>query len=118
VKNSVWLSRKLAVYRRDGWQCQMPTCACPEGRSLDRALQGRDVPWAPSVDHIVPRSLGGDSNLRNLRAAHRWCNQLASKNLQQQPMTPKPGLRRGSYTCRALSYPVSSVFPGNQGSRW
>jgi 5-methylcytosine-specific restriction endonuclease McrA len=121
VKGSRWLNIQRAVYQRDGWQCRMPLCACPDGRALDRALQGRVGPWAPSVDHIVSRSLGGDSSLRNLRAAHQRCNQNAAKHLHQQPATPKKRpqpARRGSYTRRALTYPVSTVFPGNQGSRW
>lgn len=31
--------------------------------------------WAPSVDHIIPTSRGGDpTDLANLRAAHYGCN--------------------------------------------
>lgn len=29
---------------------------------------------ADSVDHVIPRSLGGDDSLDNLRPAHRSCN--------------------------------------------
>jgi len=36
------------------------------------ALCGKD--GATTVDHIVPRSMGGDHTLGNLRAAHRVCN--------------------------------------------
>jgi 5-methylcytosine-specific restriction endonuclease McrA len=121
MRSSTWLNRQRAVYKRDGWQCQMPMCSCPDGRALDRALLGRIGWWAPSVDHIVPRSLGGDDSMRNLRAAHQRCNQRAANNLRQQPMTPKkpkPAGRRPSYTRRALSHPASAAFPGDQGSRW
>jgi 5-methylcytosine-specific restriction endonuclease McrA len=29
---------------------------------------------ADTVDHIIPRSRGGDHSMSNLRAAHRVCN--------------------------------------------
>jgi hypothetical protein len=68
-----------AVYRRAKWQCQMPVCLCPGGRPIDRALRGKDSPWAPSIDHIIPRAAGGVDALENMRAAHRWCNQAKEK---------------------------------------
>lgn len=64
-----------AVYRRDGWKCEMPTCLCPDGRAIDRKLRGTDSEWAPTVDHIVLRTLGGRDRMGNMRAAHRLCNQ-------------------------------------------
>jgi len=30
--------------------------------------------WATTFDHVVPRSLGGGENHKNLRLAHRRCN--------------------------------------------
>jgi 5-methylcytosine-specific restriction endonuclease McrA len=116
----MWARTQLAVYERDEWQCRMPSCTCPEGRDLDQAQVGQCAPWAPSVDHIVPRALGGTNDRSNLRAAHQRCNQQAAKGLRQQPATPKKPntARRPSYSRRALSYPVASAFPGNQGSRW
>lgn len=62
------------VYKRDAWMCRMPVCYCPDGRQLDPALAGQDDPWAPSIDHIVPRALGGSDARPNLRAAHKLCN--------------------------------------------
>lgn len=26
------------IYDRDGWQCQLPECLCPDGRAIDPAL--------------------------------------------------------------------------------
>lgn len=64
--------RGLSITRlmaRDGMACQI----C--GRPLDRR---ESEPWrnprAISFDHIVPRSAGGLSDLRNLRLTHRSCN--------------------------------------------
>jgi 5-methylcytosine-specific restriction endonuclease McrA len=33
-----------------------------------------DLPGANTVDHVMPRSLGGTNDEWNLRAAHRSCN--------------------------------------------
>ena len=62
------------VYRRDNWECQMPECLCPDGRAIDPGLRGSNDPWAPSIDHITELGLGGEDDLPNLRAAHRYCN--------------------------------------------
>jgi 5-methylcytosine-specific restriction endonuclease McrA len=63
-----------ALYERDHWWCQMPVCYCPDGREIDPALRDCNDPWAPSLDHVVPRRMGGPDLPRNLRAAHRLCN--------------------------------------------
>jgi hypothetical protein len=72
-----------AIYARDGWTCRMPECLCPDGRAIDRELDGRDDPcsWAPSIDHRVPVALGGRDDAPNKRAAHRRCNQAAAERL-------------------------------------
>jgi 5-methylcytosine-specific restriction endonuclease McrA len=52
----------------------MPVCLCPDGRALDRKLRGKESPWAPTIDHIVLKTLGGSDRMDNMRAAHRLCN--------------------------------------------
>lgn len=68
-RRSSWVgyAARLAVYERDEWTCQI----CNE--SVDRSADHLDD-WAPTLDHIVPRSLGGSDDVENLRLAHRWCN--------------------------------------------
>lgn len=58
---------RLAIYERDGWQCQL----CDE--ALDMGAHFND-PMAPTLDHIVPQSVETDHSPGNLRAAHRICN--------------------------------------------
>jgi 5-methylcytosine-specific restriction endonuclease McrA len=65
----------------------MPECLHPESRALDPCLDGTASRWAPTVDHIVPRSAGGSDDPANLRAAHQRCNAAAG------PKIPK-GTRR------------------------
>jgi 5-methylcytosine-specific restriction endonuclease McrA len=69
-----------AVYRRDRWQCQVPECLHPDGRAINPRLRGKDDPWAPSVDHVIPQVGGGADSMENLRAAHRWCNQARERH--------------------------------------
>jgi 5-methylcytosine-specific restriction endonuclease McrA len=32
-------------------------------------------PWTPTIEHMVPKSLGGSNRLENLVLACDWCNQ-------------------------------------------
>ena len=41
--------------------------------------------WYPSVDHIMPQSLGGKDTLDNVRLAHRKCNTIRSNNVSFIP---------------------------------
>lgn len=61
--------RRQAIYERDEWVCQL--CDCPVLPNLSPS----DI-WAPTLDHIVPRSRGGSHEDENLQLAHRWCNSV------------------------------------------
>jgi hypothetical protein len=65
-----------ALAERDGWSCWL--CDGPIDPSLPRTLPG-----AASIDHVVPRSRGGTSDLRNLRLAHRRCNTRRGSTLPE-----------------------------------
>lgn len=64
-----WISEtdRIAIYERDSWICGI--CLEP----LDRECHWNEA-GAPTIDHIIPRSLGGHHGPENLRAAHRGCN--------------------------------------------
>lgn len=64
-----WLPRKVraAVLKRDGWVCQL----CSKPITEDGRIRG---PGSPSIDHILPRALGGSDDVENLQAAHLGCN--------------------------------------------
>lgn len=59
--------RRMAIYVRDAWLCGI--CGDPVDREA-----GVNEDRAPSLDHIVPRSVGGGHESENLRTAHRACN--------------------------------------------
>ena len=63
---------RLDVFERDGWQCQIAECLCPQGRAIDPTLKGS--PWAGQIDHVRPLARGGSDLKENLQAAHRACN--------------------------------------------
>lgn len=62
--------RRLRIYERDNWTCLI----C--GEPVDRDANVMYDDWAPSLDHITPRSKGGHDSDANLRCAHRWCNSV------------------------------------------
>lgn len=55
------------VYMRDGWRCHL----C--GRAVRRDVHYLH-PLAPTIDHLVPISRGGEDTSTNVRCAHRTCN--------------------------------------------
>jgi predicted nucleic acid-binding Zn ribbon protein len=65
-----------AIYERDGHECWL----C--GEAVDYTADAKRDDWAPSLDHVVPRSKGGTHDASNLRTAHRWCNSVRSDNEQ------------------------------------
>lgn len=61
-------TKRLAIYGRDGWTCQFCLGTIDPGLSIG--------PWSASLDHIVHRSRGGGHDAGNLRAVHRYCNEI------------------------------------------
>ena len=66
---SWWISTgsRLMIYHRDGWRCQL--CGDPVDMCAEPS-----APIAPALDHIVPRSRGGNDDPDNLRLTHSLCN--------------------------------------------
>lgn len=63
-------ARELA--ERDGTDCGI----C--GESVDMSLRRSESNMCASVDHILPRALGGSHDPENLQLAHLHCNQVKS----------------------------------------
>ena len=45
--------------------------------------------YVPQIDHVVPRSRGGRTTLRNLQLAHHSCNGSRGNRLLIRPRPPK-----------------------------
>lgn len=69
-KDGHWIAPGLRaeLYERDNHTCLL--CFEPVDYSADPKVGD----WAPTLDHIIPRSQGGSDLPENLRTAHRWCN--------------------------------------------
>jgi hypothetical protein len=62
--------KAVEILERDNWTCKICGSATPKG------LRGTVHDLAPEIDHIVPRSRGGDDEDSNLRCACRRCNNI------------------------------------------
>lgn len=62
----------LYLYKRDGGICQL----C--GKKVPERLLGKSQthPDSPTIDHIIPTSLGGTHTKNNVQLAHRRCNSI------------------------------------------
>lgn len=54
----------IEAYGSTCWLCRRP---------IDLAASGRSK-WGLTLDHVLPRSLGGSNAIENLRPAHHYCN--------------------------------------------
>lgn len=71
-----------AIFQRDNWTCQYCQCSLSKGTA--------------TIDHVLPKSRGGDFSFRNLVAACHSCNQKkknrtpeeAGMILERMPFTP------------------------------
>ena len=68
-RGSFYVSRlvRQAVYERDEWKCHL----CGEITEPESEWHSD---WHPTLDHVIPRSKGGDDSVDNLKTCHRWCN--------------------------------------------
>lgn len=57
------------LWESSGGICRL--CGLKVDYQINRAIN-RNL-W-PTIDHIVPRSKGGNHDLSNLQIAHYWCN--------------------------------------------
>jgi len=60
--------KRLVVYDRDAWTCQL--CGC----KTKKENKGKQHDRAPTLDHIVPLSLGGSHTYDNVQTACLSCN--------------------------------------------
>lgn len=70
---------RTKVFERDGWRCGI----C--GESADSSATVPD-PLAPTLDHILPLSLGGEHSYANLQCAHYLCNSRKGNRIESQQL--------------------------------
>jgi 5-methylcytosine-specific restriction endonuclease McrA len=69
----------IDVFERDGWNCWL--CGHPTDRT-----QVHPQPMAPTVDHVIPISKGGEHSMANCRCAHSTCNVKKNNKLMNDTM--------------------------------
>ena len=72
--------RPADVYERDEWVCGI--CSTP----VDRTLAHPD-PMSPSLDHVLPLSLGGHHTMENVALAHLSCNVRKGNRVEVDAMS-------------------------------
>ena len=72
IKQAMFWRRELVAYLidRDGDRCGI--CAKRVDPDIRSGPRGSDM--GPSIDHVIPRSRGGEDELENLRLTHWGCN--------------------------------------------
>ncbi len=60
--------KRLRIYTRDGWRCQW--CSCRVVRTRTR----RPLSYDATLDHFLPRALGGGNETTNVFTACYRCN--------------------------------------------
>lgn len=70
----------INVFSLHNWRCATCGCDTPE------SLKGTNHPSAPTLDHIIPLSRGGQHTMDNLQCLCRDCN-TAKGDAQEEPST-------------------------------
>lgn len=74
-----WRSRLYGLLiERDGQDCWL----CGDLVDVDLPSGPRGCDDGPSVDHVIPRSLGGPDDIDNLRLAHWGCNRNRGNRME------------------------------------
>ncbi|MEU7066903.1 HNH endonuclease signature motif containing protein [Streptomyces sp. NPDC046161] len=73
---------RATVFERDDWRCHL----C--GFNVLRAAVDAYHPASPTLDHVVPLSLGGDHTMDNLRTAHASCNSTKGNRTYLTQISP------------------------------
>lgn len=75
---------RAKVFERDGWRCYLCGQETPKLLLKDFAS-----PMAPTIDHVVPLTKGGEHTYANVRCACRRCNSLKGDKMWGGECSPK-----------------------------
>lgn len=87
VRDRPWRYRAERIFERDHYTCWICGEATSQGWNEGDYL-------SPSIDHVVPRSHGGDDHEGNLRTSHWICNTIRGDRDWMTPEQIAIGVRR------------------------
>jgi 5-methylcytosine-specific restriction endonuclease McrA len=79
--------KRLEVYERDGWKCQLCGKMCKRKWMINKKT-GTPHPLCPTIDHIVPMSKGGGHVMHNVQLACWHCNTRKGSRAKGQLFFP------------------------------
>jgi len=79
--------KRLDVYERDGWRCQLCGKMCKRKWIVNK-VSGLPHPRCPTIDHIVPMSRGGGHVMHNVHLSCWECNIRKGSRLEGQRLLP------------------------------
>jgi 5-methylcytosine-specific restriction endonuclease McrA len=82
-----------SLLRQQGGRCALCGHRFPRPDELPKE---HEAAWLATFDHIVPKSMGGDDSLANLRLVHGTCNHKRGDASDNRPLTPAPKVLRQS----------------------
>lgn len=96
------LSFVSRIYERDGCNCWYCGCKLLALEEIQKLPNGEVPPNYPTLDHVIPRLVGGGDSLDNLRAACPECNNAKGYELPYEQYADKShkqllGLLRTSF---------------------
>jgi hypothetical protein len=101
------------IGERDNWLCGI----CRDPSHLVDPARKRPHPLSPSIDHIVPVSLGGTHTRSNVQITHWFCNQ--EKNMYTGDRGRRsPEFMRAKLARRLYGTPIPEALWRAKASRW
>jgi len=79
--------KRLDVYKRDGWRCQLCGKMCKKTWMVSK-VSGLPHPRCPTIDHIVPMSRGSGHVMHNVQLCCWQCNVRKGSRLMGQRLLP------------------------------
>lgn len=86
-KSKVWSGTRAKVYERDGLRCSYCGVQC----LAKRPIGVRTMANLATVDHVIPRAMGGSNSADNLVTACFTCNTQKAKRTAEAYAAWKAG---------------------------
>jgi len=94
-------NKRWKLWKAQGGEC--PLCL----RSIRWNAQIADE--QPTLDHIIPKKIGGGNEITNLRVVHALCNARRGHSLTAMPWADTPAVIAAAFLSEPVAPPVRRV---------